>query len=261
MAEKTPTFTFQYLSGKKFESLESKDNQELFGKWSLKGRMKAQLFAFDQRFQPYQKDEFVYDFLRDPNVTVNLQVVSSSGKWGPIGLEAKVVTAEPVPCTVLSMSFFDRLYDNNIVRESGQICKCFDDFYESFTIADELRKMLLLDDSDNYCAFSDSDRDEFLFQLFKFVCLGGEVCQYEDSVEAYLNTTKQLYKDLISVQKNPETKELNIVSSVFRITASTDSGVYYPSDVPHEQTFSFLVVDPLKGHAIVFYHKFGGGCF
>lgn len=65
-----------------------------------------------------------------------------------------------------------------------------------------LLQMLLLDDSDNYCTFSDSDRDEFLFQLFKFVCLGGEICQYEDNVDAYLNITKQIYKDLIGYSLN-----------------------------------------------------------
>lgn len=48
--------------------------------------------------------------------------------------------AEPVSCTVMSMTFFDRLYDNNVVRESGHIVKCFDDFYEDFIVSDELRK-------------------------------------------------------------------------------------------------------------------------
>ena len=57
--------------------------------------------------------------------------------------------------------------------------------------------MLLLEDSDHYDIYSDTERDEFLFRLFKHVCLGGAVCQFEDVVQPYLDTTKALYKDLI----------------------------------------------------------------
>ncbi len=56
---------------------------------------------------------------------------------------------------------------------------------------------LLLEDSDNYDIFSETDRKEFLFCLFKHMCLGGEVCQYEDSIQPYLDATKLLYKDLV----------------------------------------------------------------
>ena len=52
------------------------------------------------------------------------------------------MTAEVVPCTILSMSFFDRLY-GNVVRESGYLHKCFDEFSGDFTISDELRKVIL----------------------------------------------------------------------------------------------------------------------
>jgi hypothetical protein len=38
------------------------------------------------------------------------------------------------------MSFFDKLY-GTVVRESGHVLKCFDEFYEDFTISDELRKV------------------------------------------------------------------------------------------------------------------------
>lgn len=57
------------------------------------------------------------------------------------GQKAESVQVEAVPCTHMSMAFFDRLYDGDIVRESGQIRKCFDEFFEDFTISDELRKV------------------------------------------------------------------------------------------------------------------------
>merc|ERR1712043_46744 len=219
MADKAPKFSFQYLDGKKYPSLEGKDNQALFMKWSMKGRIKAQMFSFDQPFQPYQKDDFILAFMQDPVVLSSLQVLTSSGSWVPIGVKATNVKSEPVPCSVLSMTLFDRLADYNIIRSTGSIQKCFDEFSGDFTVSDELRKMLLIDDSDNYCIYSDAERDEFLFRIFKHVCLGGQYCQFEDTLDPYTDITKQLYKDLISVQKNPETKELNIISSVYKISA------------------------------------------
>jgi cilia- and flagella-associated protein 300 len=57
------------------------------------------------------------------------------------GSAAKTVTAEPISCSVLSMDYFDRLYNNEIVRESGHIVKCFDDYYEDFIISDKLREV------------------------------------------------------------------------------------------------------------------------
>ena len=57
--------------------------------------------------------------------------------------------------------------------------------------------MLLLEDSEHYDLYSDTEREEFLFCLFKHLCLGGELCQYEDDLQPYLDATKLLYKDLV----------------------------------------------------------------
>ncbi|EPY79954.1 hypothetical protein CB1_000877029 [Camelus ferus] len=84
---------------------------------SMLGRIKAQSFGFDQTFQAYRKDDFVM-----------------------VGTEVKKIEAINVPCTQLSMSFFDRLYDEDIVRDNGHIVKCLDSFCDPFLISDELRK-------------------------------------------------------------------------------------------------------------------------
>lgn len=41
------------------------------------------------------------------------------------------------------MTFFDRLQDDNVVRESGAIQKCFDEYYQDMIVSDELRKVLI----------------------------------------------------------------------------------------------------------------------
>jgi hypothetical protein len=60
-----------------------------------------------------------------------------------------------------------------------------------------LFQMLLNHDCHNYKLISEAHREEFLFRLFKHLCLGGQWCQYEDNIKPYINTTKVLYKDII----------------------------------------------------------------
>jgi hypothetical protein len=48
---------------------------------------------------------------------------------------------EDVPCTLVNMTIFDKLYAEGVVRQSGSICKCFHEDYEDIPIDDELRKV------------------------------------------------------------------------------------------------------------------------
>jgi len=58
-----------------------------------------------------------------------------------IGTPAASVSVESVPCTALSLSYFDRLYNNEIIRDSGNIVKCFDEYVDDMVLSDELRKV------------------------------------------------------------------------------------------------------------------------
>uniref|UniRef100_A0A8C4W718 Cilia- and flagella-associated protein 300 n=1 Tax=Gopherus evgoodei TaxID=1825980 RepID=A0A8C4W718_9SAUR len=136
----------------------------------------------------------------------------------------------------------------------------FDQHFKTYQ-KDEFVKVLLLEDSDHFDLFSQSNREEFLFCLFKHLCLGGTLCQFEDVLGPYLETTKALYKDLVSVQKDPVTKEIIVTSTVFKVSAYDENGMCYPSTKSHEQTFAYLIVDPLKRHVHVLYHSFGGSLF
>ncbi|ELT98022.1 hypothetical protein CAPTEDRAFT_204568 [Capitella teleta] len=141
MVETTAKFSFHFLEGREFPSIDCKETQELLLKWSMKGRLVAQAFSFDQAFQTYEKDAFTLAFFQDPEVIHHLKVVSSSGSLTTLGATAKSVSVDQIPCTQLSMSFFDRLQENGIVRESGRISKCFDEQWEDFSVSDELRKV------------------------------------------------------------------------------------------------------------------------
>ncbi|XP_064348917.1 cilia- and flagella-associated protein 300 isoform X3 [Camelus dromedarius] len=192
------------------------------------GRIKAQAFGFDQTFQAYRKDDFVMAFFKDPNVIPNLKLLSeSSGQWITLGTEVKKIEAINVPCTQLSMSFFDRLYDEDIVRDNGHIVKCLDSFCDPFLISDELRKVLLAEDSEKYEVFSQPDREEFLFCLFKHLCLGGALCQYEDVLDPYLETTKLIYKDLVRTLRVCATRQLRVTSRRSLTSSWTVSSVMF----------------------------------
>lgn len=225
----------------------------------MDGRLTAQAFSFDQNFKIYQQDEFITAFFNHPNVSSNLKLLSASGQWTTLGTNVKKTEVKKLLCTQVSMSFFDRLYCKGVVRETGHIVKCFDEYYDDIPIADELRKVLLVEDSDHYDLFSYLEREEFLFCLFKHLCLGGALCQYEDELGPYLEATKAIYKDLVSVQKNPETKAINIISTVFKVCAYDAHGLCYPSFKNHEQNFAYLIVNPLKRYIYILYHSFGGG--
>ncbi|ETE73275.1 hypothetical protein L345_00892, partial [Ophiophagus hannah] len=253
----------------------------------MDGRITAQAFSFDQNLKGYQRDDFLMvvtqilftiqriihlfilfsgnlswqAFFNHPEINSNLKLLSSSGQWTTLNAKVKKVEAKNILCTQVSMSFFDRLYCEGLVRENGTIVKCFDEYHDEILIADELRKVLLLDDSDHYDLFSHLDREEFLFCIFKHLCLGGAFCQYEDDLSPYLETTKFLYKDLVSVQKHPETKNINIVSTVFKVCAYDADGLCYPTSNSHEQNFAYLIVNPLNRHIYVLYHVFGVSSF
>ncbi|ROL47597.1 hypothetical protein DPX16_13312 [Anabarilius grahami] len=175
-----------------------------------------------------------------------------------LGRDITHVNVEVVPCTKVSVDIFNPIFSNGILRPSGHIVKCYHEVYPDF---DELKMLLLEEDSDNYHIISPSNRKEFLFRLFKHMVLGGELCQYEDVIEPYTETAKLMYKDLVSVQKDPHTKEISVVTTILKVSAHDHGGLCYPSATDNEQTFAYLCIDPFKRHVYVLYHSFGIGDF
>lgn len=61
--------------------------------------------------------------------------------------------------------------------------------------------MLLDEESEEYNLYSEEERNEFIFRIFQMLVLGGILCQYEDTLEPYLDVTKNIYKDLIRLSE------------------------------------------------------------
>ena len=66
-----------------------------------------------------------------------------------------------------------------------------------FPVSDMLRDMLIKEESENAELFTDAERSEFLFRVFQHLALGGSMCQFEDSMDSYVEVTKRLYKALL----------------------------------------------------------------
>ncbi|KAK2872694.1 hypothetical protein QQF64_017665 [Cirrhinus molitorella] len=239
------TFTFSLLSSKNFTFQQDPKITRLLMKWSMLGRIAIQAFNFDQSFQSYSSNDFAWNFFQDPCVKSNLKMLDTAGSWTLLGRDITHVDVEVVPCTKVSVDIFNPIYSNGILRPSGHIVKCYHEIYPDF---DELRMLLLEEDSDNFHIISPSDRQEFLFRLFKHMVLGGELCQYEDVIDPYIETSKMMYKDLVSVQKDRDTKEISVVTTILKVSAHDYSGLCYPSATENEQTFAYLCIDPFKRH-------------
>ena len=113
-------------------------------------------------------------------------------------------------CNVLNMSFFDVFKDVNVCYgDDGTIKQNYEEIFQDMSLGDRLRQILVWEDYDEFeewdVIHSDKYQKEFIFKLFQHIVLGGSMCQYEHNIQEYLKVIKMLYKDLVSVAKDPET--------------------------------------------------------
>ncbi|XP_017885404.1 cilia- and flagella-associated protein 300-like [Ceratina calcarata] len=253
-----PRYTFVPLAQKNLIGINDKATQECLTKWGIKGNYVVQHFSFNEPFQQYHKYHLAEAFFKDSVVSKEL-LTKQGNRWARQGISASTVEIEPVPCSVLNMSFFSKLKDpkNGIVHKSGSICKRYDTELENFLISDNLRGMLLDKECPEYNLYLKDERDEFIFRIFRMLVLGGVLCQYEDFIDPYIETTRAIYKDLISVQKKEDT-DLSISTTVLNVIARDSRGQgYFPSDPSHTQNIGFLLVDGTTRETTTFLHQFG----
>ncbi|KAG4087784.1 hypothetical protein H8356DRAFT_1010305 [Neocallimastix lanati (nom. inval.)] len=245
-------FNFTYLPNAKFPGFNNKETKEYFEKWGLEGHTYVERFSYDEYFQSYQIEDFLQNFFNNPEVRSVLKVYSSMDKWGHLG-EVKNIQFEELNKTATSLDFFDKLEQNGIIRSDGTIIKCFDEYTDHFLVSDELRKCILMPEFETYDIFTEDDRKEFLFHIFKSICLGGYICQYEDDIQKYFDISKLLYKDFVRVTRDNKTKKLNVISMVYKIN-DLDSSISPLFPIEHPQNFMYLTIDPMNRYVTVWYH-------
>lgn len=156
--------------------------------------------------------------------------------------------------------FFDRITEADIASADGRIRQCFDEYFNDYVISDELRKMLLMEESEQYSLYSEQERQELIFRLFSHFVVGGGLCQQEDNVGPYIETTKNAYKDLLSVRPNRNTGKVEVASSVYQINAVTPKGSSSPLSIftsPYSPfNLCFVTVDASKKQLAYYYFSY-----
>lgn len=252
-ALESETFTFHAVPERTFAVRTDASVREHFAKWGLDRDMHMATFRFDQFFQRYLSDQLLKDFLNDKEVQKAFRPATGLGT-------VTSVRSKPLACTKMSFDFFDRLTGAGIVRGTGGIVQCMPEYVDDVCISDKLRQMLLVEDSENFTLYSDDERDEVLMRILRACVVGGALCQYEDNIEPYFAVTKALYKDLLSVRKNPETGKLEIVTQVYEIRNTRNDGTpFFSLKSGHE--FCYVFVDPAKRHVTCWHNVWHNGFF
>jgi hypothetical protein len=180
MEETSNVATFIHL-GTKLECLTSRENQEMLLQWNLNESLLIEKFRFSGSFTPGLSSEYervLKDFFNSNNCSAILGIMG-------IPTSPFTLDKEHLSTSVLSMDFFDRLTDSNIVTTSGSIRGCFDEQYDGISVGDKLREFLLNEDSENASLYSEEERKQFIFAIFKIFAVGGAMCQPDAVIERY----------------------------------------------------------------------------
>lgn len=232
----------------------NKDFAQLIKKWNLDEFVTLQRFSYDAYFDAASGDAatFLSQCLSSAVVQQHLRCSSGKVSWSASGAAGNV-KAERLSCTVTSMEFFDRLMTGGVVKETGSITKCPDEFVEGLVMSDELHKAVAFEDCDSYELFSTADRQEFIFRVLKHLTIGGGMCQFDDEWKPYADTVLAMYKDLVAVQRSAATKQIQVMSSVYEIT-QVEGFALFPRRAVATYSAFYAIIDPLKRH-VTFWHN------
>lgn len=139
-------------------------------------------------------ERLLRDFVRCPDAMAALEITGSAST-------PTVIDMEQLGTNVMSMAFFDRLEEHDITSGSGAIRGCFEETFDGISVGDKLREMLVNPDSENASVFSDSERRELLFRLFRLLVVGGAMCQPDTNTTRYFALTQALYRDTLTVYR------------------------------------------------------------
>ncbi|KAJ2997158.1 hypothetical protein HDV02_005837 [Globomyces sp. JEL0801] len=189
------------------------------------------------------------------NDTQDFLFKCSTDRWGTLGRVTEV-SKQTTSHTITSLNFFDRL-KGTIVRPNGQIIKCLDEYFGNFLIGDELRKCLLMNDFQHFNLFTQTDREEFIFHIFKAICLGGLRRRFgtifinNKKIVQGLNLVR--HRKLRRSVAKDKSGVLKVSSYVYKVTGVESSvSPLFPLD--HPQNFCYVTIDANRRHLNLLYH-------
>ena len=159
--------------------LNSRENQEALLQWNLTDSLTVEKFLFSGPFisdSSVEYERLLKDFFcrNDCLAAINIFGTPSA---------PTVIDFDVLDTSIMSMEFFDRMLDSNLVTSTGNIRGCFDEVFDGITVGDKLREFLLNEDSENAGLFSSTDRNQFIFSIFKVFAVGGSMCQPDSTIQ------------------------------------------------------------------------------
>ncbi|KAJ1412979.1 hypothetical protein B484DRAFT_173231 [Ochromonadaceae sp. CCMP2298] len=164
-------------------------------------------------------------------------------------------SAQQLKISVMKMGFFDKLDESDIVGPGGTIKGCFDEVVDGLTVGDTLREMLANSCSERADLFSTDEQAELIFQLFKIVAVGGTLCQTESTVDRYLDITRDIYKELVTIYKDSKTETVQFAGRAY-VLQSAKNLTLFPDNPESPHNRLLLLVDPLKKTVTVVKNSF-----
>ena len=178
------------------QCLDGSDNKEMLLQWNIDDNLNIARFRYTGA-NLNSSEEYM---------EVVLEFLKYAGAYGILGINGTADTPfvkdiEELRMNQLSMELFDKLQEGGIVSQTGSIRGCFEETYNNITVGDKLREVLVNEDSENNSLFTEHEKSEVLYQLFKIFVVGGTLCQPDITTKRYLDITKKIYKELLTVFK------------------------------------------------------------
>lgn len=208
--------------------------------WGLEGILTASRFRFTGKYAARDSSNFLRQLFSSSVVLAGIPNAS------PV---QQSVQATKLSCSVLSMSFFDCLTEKGIVGPTGSMRGCMDEIFDGLSVSDRLREALVNPESESGEIFEEEQRQELIYHVFKALVLGGAMCQPEDNISSYLDITKAIYKDIVSVYKGQEGR-IEVASHAY-VIHSLDGEVLRLFGSESRHHVCLVVVDPIKKQVTV----------
>jgi dihydroorotase len=96
-----------------------------------------------------------------------------------------------------------------------------------------------------------------LHHFFKFVSSnvgGGGLCQPDTNFDRYMDTTKAMYKELMTICKSSQTNEVEIISKSFKIN-NVEGLELYPKNPDNDSNSTILICDSIQKTITVLKHS------
>lgn len=259
------------LTGFSFEALPrptfSQETEAKLNQWGVSPNLSLQRLRFNRPFNHLEVSSFVSDLLQAQTTSQTPAETSETEKTAENGAE-KADQAEkaekssllpPLPnispsrlsCSELNLNLLDCLEERGLVGKEGYIKKTMGELWNGVEIVDKVREALIVQDSDDFDVFDSEKRKELLVYLLRIIVVGGYLNQYDDYITPYRDALKDMYKNLVTVRKDPSSGQLFVDSHVYELNIfDSDSGEDHPLSV------CLLIVSPFVRTATILKYEF-----